>query len=335
MEILIIPDLHIGEKEMSMRHIRAIREAIIGAIDRRTRLRFVGDMFEMTDITDRQAIIDGCKPFRSILLEYWQKTRFKIAITLGNHDRYLTKEHLNEFFPGVPFEVHQNWLVEDGVLIHHGHLADVAGSHILDHLDRNTDNSLVGIQRFITKDKAYRKARRDYHARNMIDLWALMRFAEQKIGLSNRHQLKLYDAVYSRSLDGVNQLLKDRDQAQRSGKFIEDRHKFPSELAFNEALADNTDTELWAIGNGHWHKPYVTSFLTSEGKKPVMFNAGMGHSTHHDPSCIWINTNNPTAKTCRLFTYTDGNWRMHSSIEYKRSSIPYLTQPRASESMLV
>lgn len=335
METLVIPDLHIGEKPMPVNHIVAIREAMRAATERRARLRFVGDVFEMTDITDSQAIIDGCKPFHQPLLDYWEKTRLKIAITLGNHDRYLKKDHLHDFFPGVPFAIHPDWIIEEGVLLHHGHLADVADSHILDHLDRNSDNTLAGIQHFIARDKAYREARRRYHSRNMIDLWALMRFAEEKVGLSNRHQLKLYDAVYSRSLDQVNGLLRNRVHVQKWGGVVDDMRQLPSELAFNEVLANNDDTDLWAIGNGHWHKPYVASFLTGTKRRPIIFNAGMVYGTHHDPSCIWLNTNNPKAKTCRLFIYTDGNWRVHITAEHKRSSHPYLSLPRASGSLLV
>lgn len=335
MEILVLPDMHLGEKDMPMQHIRAIREAITAAMERHACIRIAGDMAEMTDITDIEAISTACIPLWDVLFDYCRNTRLAVGITLGNHDRYLNNEHLNEFFPGIPFDIHKQWIIEEGVLLHHGHLADVAGSHILDHMDRNLDNSLAGIQRFINTDRKYRNARKEYHARNMIDLGALMRFAEKKIGLSNRTQLKLYDAYYSGSLDQVNTLLRDRTEAQKSRRFVDDRRKFPSELAFNEVLADTNDIGLWAIGNGHWHNPYVTSFLTSTGRRPVMFNAGMVYGTHRDPSCIWINTNNSKAKTCRLFTYTDGNWCMHSSIEHERSSRPYLTQPRVSESVLV
>lgn len=335
METLIIPDLHIGEKTMPLSHIRAVREAIKAATDRKARLRFIGDMFEMTDITDEKAIMEGCMPFWDVVFDYVQKTRRHIDIVLGNHDRYLNMEHLDAFFPGIPFHVHKHWLLEDGVLLHHGHLADVANSHILDHLDRNTDNTLAGIKHFIETDQAYRQARRDYHSRNMIDLWALMRFAEKKVGLSHRHQLKLYDDVYSRSLDQVNQILKRRAHIQKWGGVIDDMRELPSELAFHEVLANNDDVELWAIGNGHWHKPYIASFLTGTKKRPIMFNAGMIYGTHHEPSCVWINDNNPHAKTCKLFTYTDGDWCLHTPTEYKRSSQPYISFPKASESRLV
>lgn len=335
MEVIVIPDLHAGEKKMSITHIWAVRSAIIAATERRARLVFIGDMVEMTDVADEGAIVEACQQFWDVLREYSIKTRLNIVLTLGNHDRYLTADHLASFFPGIPFEIHKQWWLKDGVLLHHGHLADVANSHILDHLDRNPDKSLAGIERFIATDKIYREAKRRYHSRNMIDLWALMRFAESKVGLSNQAQLQLYDAYRSHYLDKVNDLLHDREQAQKAQIRIDNRRLFPSELALNEELADNTDTELWAIGQGHWHNPFAASFLTSKGHKPVFFNAGMVYGYHRDPSCGWINSNNPRAKTCRLMTYTDGNWRMHCSVEHQRSHRPYLIQPRPSESSLI
>ncbi len=304
----ILPDTHFGEIERPNDQVHAINSFLDHAADADAEVLHIGDYVELGPVANLGMVRREIGKTLAAFSHYQAKTGRPIQVVRGNHEPSLTNELLeSELTPGVRHQIHNTMLVDekDGVVLHHGDLADVKNGNLADYLATYKGNDSKALIEFFEEKERdtpskYSEDRQLYHAHNMIFVWDVMRIL-QKFGTSLETQLAIYDWFARRAF---------RNKVEESIKTKKVIPGAPAEFTFNTWLMDQTNA--WAIVQGHTHLPsHITWENQDRSRKAIIANAGSIYTTARAPTAVILDTD---ARSSTLVAYRDGAWRADNTM---------------------
>lgn len=302
-KLLVLGDTHFGEKELSPVMVNAVTKAFAFGIDHDTEVASAGDYTEAGEVADRLMQRRAMRQVLGGMLQYQSRTKRPIHVVPGNHERYLHLDHLRDIAPGIEHELHPLMYEKDGVVLHHGDLADTKVRPLTAHLDTYKGSSTAELKDFLENDPEFAADRQAYHARNMIFVWDWMRLGE-KIGFSNMRQLQLFDWIARGSISrSIQAALADNTLTRQAG----------ADFVLNTWLAEQMP-DAWAVLSGHTHMPNHTSWVhDATGRQTIIANVGSIYSTARAPTSVLLDT---SARTSTMLAFRDDEWRAESVIKH-------------------
>ncbi len=302
-KLLILGDTHFGEKRLEPVMVNAVTKAFDLGIDQNAEIVSAGDYIEAGEVADRHMQRQAMHQVLGGMLQYQRQTGQPIHVVPGNHERNLHLDHLRDIAPGVEHELHPLMFEKEGIVLHHGDLADTKDQPLTAYLDVYKGQSTAALKDYLVNDPAFAADRQAYHARNMIFVWDWMRIGE-KIGFSNMRQLQLFDWIARGSISrSIQAALADNTLTRQAG----------ADFVLNTWLAKQIP-HAWAVLSGHTHMPYHTSWgHDATGRQTIIANVGSIYSTARAPTSVLLDT---SARTSTMLAFRDDEWRAESVIKH-------------------
>jgi predicted phosphodiesterase len=302
-KVYVMPDAHFGELKRPVNQTRAINAFFKEATEEDADVLSIGDYAELEAVANIGMVRREFSKVLGSMQEYQTITKKPIHVVRGNHDRNLTNELLEEeLTPGIRHHVHNTLFLNerDGIVAHHGDLVDIKSGSLEQFLSQYNGHDTKALLEFFEEKEAaemseYAKSRQEYHARNMIFVWDIMRIL-QKAGLSLEVQLKVFDWLFSPSF-------KNKVQASIDAKKV--LPNAPADFRFNTWLLNQTTA--WAVVQGHTHIPSHTRWADRESTRAgIIANAGSIYSTARVPTAIILDA---SKRESTMLAYRNDAWR--------------------------
>ncbi|MBI4836365.1 MAG: metallophosphoesterase [Candidatus Abawacabacteria bacterium] len=299
----ILSDTHFGELERPKDQVRAISSFVEHAANEDGELISVGDYVELGPVANLGTVRREIGKVLGPLTAYQKRTGRSIQVVRGNHDPSLTNDLMeSELTPGLRHQIHRTMLIDeaDGVTVHHGDLVDTKTGKLEHYLSTYQGKNVADLIEFFEENNTaelseYAKDRLEYHGRNMIFVWDIMRIL-QKFGVSLDTQLKVFDYLSSKSFRNTVQASVDAKKVLPGA---------PAEFIFNTWLLNQANA--WAVVQGHTHIPSHIRWIDTEtARSGVIANTGSIYTSARAPTALILD---PEKRKSTLLAFRNDAWR--------------------------